>query len=203
MRAARMSGMSRSPEPTPLLLHSLGEFRDLVLACLEVVRPRTVVEVGGEGGTFTAALGEWAQGAGARVRCVEPAPSDAVRELPARFPGLELVEARSPEALRSFEPCDVYVLDGDHNHWTVLNELRTIAEHARSEPLVILHDVGWPCARRDFYYAPEALPAEAVRPHSFSDGAVPGRSELIHRGGYRGAGQMALATEEGGPGNGV
>src|SRR5207244_7856955 len=90
---------------------------------------------------------------------------------------------------------------GDHNHWTVTRELEAIYTDGRT-PVAILHDVGWPCARRDQYYSPDRLPPEGVHPHSYSKGRVPGRSELS-RSGFGGAGEFAVALEEGGERNGV
>ena len=52
------------------------------------------------------------------------------------------------------------------------------------------------------YYAPDRLPPDAVHPHSFEGGALPGRSEL-GRGGFQGAGGFAWACHEGGERNGV
>ena len=69
--------------------------------------------------------------------------------------------------------------------------------------LVFLHDVHWPCARRDFYYAPERIPTEFRQPYDYEGGAVPGHSALVRGGGFRGAGQFAWAVREGGPQNGV
>ena len=46
------------------------------------------------------------------------------------------------------------IIDGDHNYYTVSEELRLIAERARTAPLPLLlfHDVCWPHARRDDYF---------------------------------------------------
>jgi hypothetical protein len=97
----------------------------------------------------------------------------------------------------------VYLVDGDHNHWTVLHELRAIFPEESPPPVAILHDVGWPCARRDQYYAPDALPPEAVHPYDYRKGRVPGLAELVDGGSFGGAGEFAVALEEGGPRNGV
>ncbi len=189
----------------PLLLHSLTEHRDVIFDCLEAVGANTAVEVGSEFGGFTTALAQWAQDRGGLAASVEPFPADAIRELAAGSEHFRLVEGRSPHALRELEPADAYIVDGDHTYWTVLGELRTIAELAgegRPHPLVVLHDVGWPCGRRDTYYAPEALPAEHVHPHSWERGVVPWSGGVVE-GGFRGEGQFAVALEEGGPCNGV
>ena len=67
-------------------------------------------------------------------------------------------------------PCDVALIDGDHNWYTVYNELRLLAEAARREaeplPVLILHDVCWPYGRRDLYYDPAEIPAEFRQPYA-------------------------------------
>jgi hypothetical protein len=189
----------------PLMLHSLTEHGTVIFGCLDAVGARSVVEVGSEHGGFTTQLVEWAGRNGATAASVEPFPADAVRELAESAPHFRLVEGRSPQALRELEPADTYVLDGDHVYAVVLAELRTIAELAgpdRPHPLVFLHDVGWPCGRRDQYYAPDALPASDVHPHTWDRGVVPGEPGVVE-GGFRGEGAFALALQEGGPRNGV
>ena len=54
----------------------------------------------------------------------------------------------------------VVVIDGDHNYWTVSEELRLLSERAPGAelPLLLFHDVCWPHARRDDYFAPELIP---------------------------------------------
>ena len=184
-----------------ILIYSLSEHRDLIFRCLEAVEPRRVVEIGSEAGGMTRELARWAAEKGAYAVTVEPFPIDEVRELDARSEHFSLVEGRSPEALERIEQADVYLIDGDHNHWTVLHELRAVYSGAVA-PLAVLHDVGWPCARRDQYYSVAALPPEAVRPYSYSKGRVPDGGELVE-GGFGGDGDFAVAVEEGGARNGV
>ena len=54
----------------------------------------------------------------------------------------------------TFELTDAVIIDGDHNYFTVSEELRLIAERAGDGPmpLILLHDIGWPLARRDSYH---------------------------------------------------
>jgi hypothetical protein len=189
---------------TPLLLHSLTEHRTVIFGCLEAIGARTVVEVGSEFGGFTTELTDWMRERGGRTTAIEPYPVDEVRALDASEAHFTLVEGLSPAALREVEPADAYVLDGDHTYWTVRSELRTVRELAgeRPHPLVVLHDVGWPCGRRDQYYDPSTLPEGAVHPHTWDQGVVPGDSGVVD-GGFRGEGQFAAALHEGGPENGV
>jgi hypothetical protein len=186
----------------PLLLHSLSEHGELIFAALEAAQPRRIVEIGSETGGFSKQLLDWAGAHGATLATVEPFPTPEIRELAAREEHFELVASRSPGALADLEPGDAYVIDGDHNHWTVLRELEAAYAGGRA-PLAILHDVGWPCARRDQYYAPREIPPGARLPHSYERGRDPGSSDLVEVGGFVGAFEFAVAEQEGGERNGV
>jgi hypothetical protein len=186
----------------PLLLHSLAEHRELIFGALDAARPRRIIEIGSETGGFSKELLDWAGANGATLATVEPLPTPEIRRLAREVEHFELVEGRSPAALADVEPADAYVIDGDHNHWTVLRELRAAYNDGRA-PLSILHDVGWPCARRDQYYSPGSIPPEGLRPHSYERGREPDRSELVEVGGFHGDFQFAVALEEGGERNGV
>jgi hypothetical protein len=103
--------------------------------------------------------------------------------------------------LATLERTDAVILDGDHNYFTVEGELRLIAERSADGelPLIILHDIGWPLARRDSYHDVSSLPPEAVQEGSgpgFLDPQEPG---LADRGLY----YSCVAPREGGPRNGV
>ncbi|HYG66940.1 MAG TPA: class I SAM-dependent methyltransferase, partial [Anaeromyxobacteraceae bacterium] len=179
--------------------------RELLFPALEAAGARSVVEIGSEGGLFTRELARWLSERRGTLTCVDPAPSQAVREVAREFPGVELVEGRSPEALDAITPADAYVLDGDHNYHSVRGELEAIDAccfRRGRAALVVLHDVAWPCARRDQYYAPGALPAYAVHPHAYDRGVTLGDAGTVE-GGFRGMGAFAVALHEGGPRNGV
>jgi hypothetical protein len=101
---------------------------------------------------------------------------------------------------------DAWFVDGDHNYYTVFNELRAIDDIQRraGKPiLAFLHDVSWPCARRDFYYAPERIPAGWRHPHSFDHGVRLGDDAPALGRGFRGENQFAVALPNGGERNGV
>jgi Methyltransferase domain len=190
---------------SPLLLYSLAEFRDLVHACLEVAEARTLVEIGSETGESTRDLHAFVADREGEMWSVEPEPTLELEELARRDERFHLVRGYSPDALDGVGPADAWVIDGDHNYWTVSRELEFVDGSARAAlrpALILLHDVAWPCARRDMYYAPERLPAEALHPHSRELGRVPGSSEAV-AGGFRGNGSFAVAIHEGGPRNGV
>jgi hypothetical protein len=177
--------------------------REVVLPALDVAGARHVVEVGGEVGGFTRYLADRARETDGHVHIVDPAPSPELEQLVDDTPHLTLVREPSPAALGSIDDVDAYLFDGDHNYATVLGELTAVWESAGgSFPLVVVHDVGWPCARRDQYYRPDALPAADVHPYSYEGGVRPGQ-RTVGIGGFSGAGEFAYAIEEGGKRNGV
>jgi len=185
-----------------LLLHSMAEFAPFILSLLDAAEARDTMEIGVEYGLISPALIARAQKSGGVHTGIDPAPQPEADGLFCG-PHARLATAPSLDALPGLPAADAYLVDGDHNYYTVLSELRLIREAAaKGFPLVVLHDVGWPCARRDLYYAPERIPPAFRQPHSFSLGLRPG-SERAGKGGFRGEGVFACALREGGPHNGV
>lgn len=185
-----------------LLLHSLAELREIIFGVAEVARPRRIVEIGAESGRFTRELLNWCSTNGATLTTIDPDPTPAVREMAAASRGMhELIVERSLGALEHLGAADLYLVDGDHNFYTVSNELRLIFA-AGATPVVLLHDVCWPWARRDLYYKAADLPPEHVHPHTYELG-VDLDSETPIDGGFRGLGAFAVAMHEGGSANGV
>jgi SAM-dependent methyltransferase len=180
---------------------SLVTLTELIVPLLDAIGARSVVEVGAYAGDLTALLLQWAERSGARVAAIDPSPQPELVRLSEERADLELVREPSLQALGRMEPYDAVVIDGDHNYYTVSEELRLVAERAHEDslPLVILHDVGWPHARRDDYFAPELIPEEYRQPTHEGGGLFPGEPGI--RDGalpYRFA-----AAREGGPRNGV
>jgi hypothetical protein len=181
--------------------HSLANLAEIMLACIDAARARSVVEVGAYAGDLTALLVGWARGAGARVWAVDPSPQDRLVELDEQHAELDLVRATSHEALRTIPVPDAAIIDGDHNYYTVSEELRIIVERSRDRalPLLLFHDVCWPHARRDTYYAPERIPEDQRQPVVEGGGLFPGVPGL-REGGLP---YKWPAAREGGPRNGV
>jgi len=96
---------------------------------------------------------------------------------------------------------DCILIDGDHNWYTVFNELEFIEKGNLLAPggTIFLHDVAWPYARRDMYHNPANIPDEYKFPSS-KEGMVRGVSTLVE-GGFNAGVYKAL--HEGGPKNGV
>jgi Methyltransferase domain len=173
---------------------------EIVLPCLDAVGARSVVEIGAYAGDLTEVLVDWAAGAGARVIAIDPSPQERLVRLEDERPELELVRETSLAALPRLTPADVVIVDGDHNHYTVSEELRLVAEAAGADlPLLLFHDVCWPHGRRDDYYAADRIPEDRRQPIRAGGGLHPDEPG-VRPGGlpYRGA-----AAREGGPANGV
>ncbi len=180
--------------------HSLANLAEIWLPVLDAAAPSTVVEVGAYAGDLTRIVLDWARGSGTKVISIDPDPQESLVALAQENPELELVRATSLEALPTLPRADAVIIDGDHNYYTVSQELRLIAESGDSDlPLLICHDVGWPHARRDSYYAPENIPAEH-RQETVEGGYIfPGETGLKEAGLlYRWP-----AVREGGGRNGV
>lgn len=179
----------------------MAQFMEIMLPCLDAAKARSVAEVGAYAGDLTGVLVAWAAGAQATVQAIDPAPQPELEGLASHHPELELIRETSLAALARISLPDAIVIDGDHNYHTVSQELRLIAERAPADglPLLFFHDVRWPHGRRDDYFEPEQIPADARHPLAGQEGLFPGDPGL-RRGGLP---YPRSAAHEGGPQNGV
>lgn len=180
---------------------SLANFAEVIFPCLDAVAPGRVVEIGAYEGDFTRELLRWAGGAGARVIAIEPEPPPELLELRRRHPGLELVTELSLEAIPRLPLAGAILIDGDHNYYTVSEELRLIEESASGSalPLIAFHDVCWPHARRDTYHDPGRIPEEQRQPLAHDVAVSPGEGGTT----WSGLRYEWAAAREGGARNGV
>jgi hypothetical protein len=97
---------------------------------------------------------------------------------------------------------DCILIDGDHNWYTVFNELRLIRERAllRRGGMIFFHDVEWPYGRRDMYYQPDTIPPEYRQKYE-RKGIIRGQSQLVDSEGANK--HLCNAVHEGGSRNGV
>ena len=154
----------------------------LINPLLEALGPKTIVEIGVEVGAVSGPLLRWAQANGAIVHAIDPDPTLSVDRLHAEYgEQLHFHRCKSLAVLDAITDVDLALIDGDHNWYTVINELRALerraSEDGREPPVMLLHDVGWPYGRRDLFYDPEAIPEAHRQPHARA-GVKPGRSEL-------------------------
>ncbi len=180
-------------------------FWDVAIApVLRAMEAKRIVEIGAlRGETTVRMLDEL--GPEAELHVIDPVPEFDPSEHERAFPGRYVFHrAASLEVLGELPVMDAALIDGDHNWYTVRNELQLLADVARKEdaplPVMILHDVGWPYGRRDLYYAPERIPEEHRQPYA-QQGLRPGRRKLMRTGGMNWT--MYNAEIEGGEHNGV
>ena len=165
---------------------------------------RRVVEIGALRGETTVRMLD-SLGADAELHVIDPEPQFDPTEHERKFAGrYHFHRGLSLDVIPTLGPIDAALIDGDHNWYTVVNELRLLAEGARRHrtrlPVLVLHDVLWPYGRRDLYYAPERIPAEFRQPYAQA-GINPGMKRL-HSG--KGLNPNHWNAEvEGGPRNGV
>jgi predicted O-methyltransferase YrrM len=119
----------------------------LIYPLLEAIRPGTIVEVGVEVGTVTGPLLRWAQENDAVVHAIDPDPTLSVERLEAEYgEQLRFHRRKSLQVLGEIAEVDLALVDGDHNWYTVINELRALERRAvqdgRELPVIMLHDVG-------------------------------------------------------------
>jgi hypothetical protein len=182
--------------------YSLANLGELLFGCLDAIGAKSVLEIGAYKGELTSELLDWADRSGARIVALDPEPPDELLELEKQRPELELLLKTSHDALREVEFPDAIVVDGDHNYYTLSEELRIVAERipVAQIPLMMFHDVGWPHARRDTYYVPDRIPEEHRQPLAHEVYLSPSEPGISEDGGLP---YVWAAEREGGPANGT
>lgn len=140
---------------------------------------------------------------GIKITTIDPCLDANLLEKFANSAQIEVRKGLSLEVLPKLSgPFDCILIDGDHNWYTVYNELKVISEGnlLRRGGVIFLHDVDFPWARRDLYYQPDTIPPEFR--HEIGYQAITrGRKELSDEAGpFAG---FAKAIFEGGERNGV
>ena len=189
-----------------LLIHSMAEFADIILGVLDHAGAQVIAEVGAEYGGMSSLLAEHVAGQGGALVSIDPAPKPEFLAWLETQPAVRHLAQDSLSAIPTLAGVDAWLIDGDHNWYTVYHELHAINALARRDGrplLAFLHDIHWPVGRRDMYYAPDRIPEAYRHPHSYEGGTVPHEPFLRHERGFRGMGHFALALHEGGPRNGV
>jgi len=189
-----------------LLIHSMSELSDIILSSLAIAEARHVAEIGAEFGGMSQLLADFTAAQNGSLTSIDPSVKPEFTAWLARHPGVRHIAQPSLDAISGLSGIDAWVVDGDHNYYTVYHELAgidAVCERDGKPLMAFLHDVNWPCARRDFYYAPERIPADWRHPYDFESGVTLDSDQLLQRGGFRGNGQFAVATHKGGPRNGV
>jgi predicted O-methyltransferase YrrM len=169
-------------------------------------RLNKVVEIGVAYGVHTRMLVRALKPLGGHLTSIDPRIPLRLRLRVWRPWRVRFIEATSLEALPRLAAAgarfDCAIVDGDHNWYTVFHELELLSPMMTEHAIILLHDVIWPYARRDLYYAPERIPAEFRHPHARRP-IVEGQSELGPENTPGMNGNLLNALHEGGPRNGV
>jgi hypothetical protein len=171
---------------------------------IETAAPRRMMEIGAEFGWNTRPVLDYCRQTGCRLEIIDPAPPPALHEVLAQFETEYTYHpSKSLDVIPKIAPVDLVLLDGDHNWFTVYNELQLLFRRAHetgtAPPIILFHDVAWPYARRDMYYDPLELDPSSRHPYA-DRGMIPGQSELDEDGIN---GTFHNALHEGGHRNGV
>lgn len=154
---------------------------------LQIVQPKSIVEIGSADGKNTANLMGFCEQNGATLHAIDPLPKFDVAAWEEKY-GKRFIfhQSLSLNAIPQIDQFDVVLIDGDHNWYTVFNELKLIENRctalSQPFPLVMIHDIGWPYGRRDLYYNPENIPEAFRKPHKKA-GIRPDSPDLLEEGG--------------------
>jgi GT2 family glycosyltransferase len=167
---------------------------------------RSVLEIGSDRGLNTFQLVKYCSEAAGKLYVVDPDLKYDWEALEQEHKNtLTFFHDLSLNVLRDFRsPLDAAFIDGDHNWYSVYNELRLLSAAAEKNghlfPLIFLHDVEWPYARRDLYYNPDTIPEEFRRKY-LKAGIMREQSQLAEDGGLNP--HLYHAVEENEPQSGV
>lgn len=185
-----------------LLLHSMAEFKDIFDRAMYLKKPKTIVEIGSEYGGSTKVLLNYAKSNNAHVYIIDPYPYTDLAVVLEGFEGhYTHIKELSLNALPKIQNIDMCFIDGDHNYYTVFNELNNLIP-INPNIWIFLHDVKWPCRYRDMYYSPKTIPKKYLHEHSYTN-FINENNEVDESGGFSGAGEFAFANDYGGESNGV
>lgn len=182
---------------------SMTEFAPIVLPVLQSIKPQRIAEIGASAGGHSKMLADFLRPLQGRLFSIDPMPQQSFLDW-VKMSGDVVTHIRqaSLTGIAEVSRADVWFIDGDHNWYTVYHELLQIEAKAREHqsPLfMFLHDVSWPCARRDMYYNPQAIPAEYLHPYSSELGITLDNPHSFE-GGFKGPN---WALKEGGARNGI
>ena len=166
---------------------------------------KSILEIGAEYGTSTKVLLNYVKQVKGHLHCIDPVPGfDAKKFEEDNKEVLSFYEDLSLNVLSDITDIDLAMVDGDHNWYTVYNELKMIEQaHGHDplrQPLTFVHDIGWPYGRRDLYYDPSTIPQEFQNTYE-RKGMLPNKEELIADGGMNV--ELCNAVQLGGERNGV
>ena len=158
---------------------------NVILPIIEKINANYIIEIGSDEGINTENILKFCMEHNAHMAAIDPFPNFDVEALKSQYGDrFEIYNELSLNILPLLENYDVILLDGDHNWYTVYNELKIIENTFKNKkfPIIFLHDISWPYARRDLYYNPENIPEDYRQPYK-KLGMIPGQTKLKEEGG--------------------
>jgi SAM-dependent methyltransferase len=181
-------------------------YEKVILPTIVYNNYRSFLEIGVGTGDLTKKLLHLIKHLNGKLTSIDPSP-DISRRLYVSFiisPRARLTREISlqvlPKLVQRRKQFDCIIIDGDHNWYTVYNELSYANELLTERGAIYLHDVSWPYSRRDMYHAPERIPVEFRHPYA-RKGIIKKQSELSESNGLNS--ELNNAVYEGGSRNGV
>jgi hypothetical protein len=177
---------------------------DVVRPLLQVAKAKRLLQVGAYMGEHTRLLLDYCDSAGGSLVVVEPFVTPELEGIVADNGRCRLIVGKSHDVFPQIQnSIDVVFLNGDLNYHTVRGDLADIDEMAKRTgqpfPVVVMKSMSWPYARRDMYYDPEAIPADAR--HDYKKMGMTLWSSALEERAINA--QFFNASQEGGTCNGV
>lgn len=151
---------------------------------LKELKPKHILEIGSQQGYNTVKILDFCEKYNSKLSSVDPFPLYDYEKLCKQYGNkFDIYRDLSLNVLAKIKNIDAVLIDGDHNWYTVYNELQLISKNCNGNfPLIFCHDVGWPYGRRDLYYNPNNIPPHFQQPFKRA-GILLGQSELAETGG--------------------
>lgn len=168
----------------------------IIKSIIEGLKPDTIIEIGVDKGENTKNILDYCSKNNCKLISIDPFPNNSVGELEYEYKNsFTLIRDLSLNVLSNIvEDASVVFIDGDHNWYTVYNELMVIQEKAKEIfPLIFLHDVEWPYAKRDLYYNPNNIPEEYLQDYA-QKGIELNSASLIEKGGFNASFKNAVIS---------
>lgn len=160
-------------------------WEDIIGPIIKEIQPKHIVEVGCKEGKNSINILEYCKKTGVVTTLIDPYPELDKEKLFQEYGDLyTLHEDLSLNVIYKLKKYEVILLDGDHNYYTVYHELKSIEKGYNDQnfPIIFMHDICWPYARRDLYYNPKTIPDQYRHPYE-KKGMIQEQGKLLEAGG--------------------
>ncbi len=152
---------------------------------IDGVKAQNIVEIGSDTGINTKNILEYCLDHDSHLIVIDPSPKFDVEEFKIRYGDkFEFYKELSLNRLPSITDFDVILIGGDHNWYTLYNELKIIEEKFNEEnfPIIFLPNIGLQYKGRELYCDPENIPKSYRQTHK-KLGKSPGEASLNENSG--------------------